>query len=133
MLKIKAFSLIEVLVAMTVFAIGILSVVQIVPMHRKLARNSEKATVATFLAQEIIEEIFSLAYSDIAVGDFEARSPVEPSGDFAQFERRTEVEYTDGDFNQSANDVGLKKITATVYWNEGSQEKSESVITVISQ
>ena len=49
-----------------------------------------------------------------------------------EYHKKTEVNYINGEFQNNASDVGLKKITSTVYWFEGGTEKQESLTTVIS-
>lgn len=128
----KAFSVSEVIVAMMVFTVGILSVVEVFPLYRKLARISEKSSIASYLAQEKIENIFALTYEDIPTGQYESRHQMATSGQYAQYERQTDVSYIDGSYNNSGSDVGLKKISTTVYWDEDGREKSEQIVTLIA-
>lgn len=122
----------EVIVAIMVFAVGVLSVVEVFPLYRKMSRISEKSTIAIFLAQEQVENIFSLSYDNISVGQFEAKQAVAASGAFAQYQRQTDVSYVDGNYQNSVVDVGLKKITTTVYWYEDGLEKSTNLVTLVA-
>lgn len=132
MRKIKSFSIAEVIVAIMIFAVGILSVVSVFPIYKRMSRISEKSTIAAFLAQSKIEEIFSVPYDQIAVGAYEPRAAVATSGAYSVFERKTDISYIDLNFNSSATDQGLKIITTTVYWHEGSRERLESLITILA-
>lgn len=122
----------EVIVAIMVFAVGVLSVVEVFPLYRKMSRISEKSSIAVFLAQEQVENIFSQSYDNITAGQFEVKHAVATSGQFAQYQRKTDVSYIDGNYQNSAADIGLKKVTTTVYWNEDGSEKSTNLVTVIS-
>lgn len=128
----KGFSIAEVMVAVMIFSIGILSVVEVFPLYHKMSRLAEKSSTAVFLAQEKIEAIFSLPYSEITVGQYEIRHRIENDGRFSNYERKTDVSFVDGSYNNSNSDLGLKKITTTVYWNEAGLEKSEKLTTLIS-
>lgn len=122
----------EVIVAIMVFAVGVLSVVEVFPLYRKMSRISEKSSVAVFLAQEQVENIFSLPFDSITAGQFEVKHAIATSGQFADYQRKTDVAYVDGSYQNSAVDVGLKKVTTTVYWNEDGLEKSTNLVTLIS-
>lgn len=122
----------EVIVAIMVFAVGVLSVVEVFPLYRKMSRISEKSSIAVFLAQEQVENIFSLPFDSITVGQFEVKHAVATDGEFAQYQRKTDVSYVDGNYQNSVADVGLKKVTTTVYWNEDGLEKSTDLVTLIS-
>lgn len=126
------FTIAEILVAIVVFTIGILAVVQVFPLHRRLARVSEKATVANFFAQEQLENLFSLPYSDVTTGTYETRAPLAASGDFSQYERETLIELVDSTYQTSGSDLGLKKVTINVYFTENSQTRTESLVSLIS-
>lgn len=128
----KGFSIAEVLVAIMIFSVGILSVIQVFPLYKKISRKSEKSSIAVFLAQQKIEEVFSMDYDNISTGTFEPKAPVELTGPFSKYQRKTEVDFVNGEFQNDGSDLGLKKITSTVYWFEGGNEKSESLTTVIT-
>ena len=126
------FTIAEILVAITVFTIGILAVVQVFPLHRRLARISEKATVANYLAQEQFEKLFSLPYSEVTPGTYEIRAPLAAAGDFSQYERETLVELVDANYQPSGTDLGLKKAMINVYFTENSQTRTESLVSIVS-
>ena len=128
----KGFSMSEVIVAIMVFTVGVLSVVEVFPLYRKMSRISEKSSVAVFLAQEQVENIFSQSYDSITVGQFEVKHAVAASGEFAPYQRKTDVSYVDGSYQNSAADVGLKKVITTVYWDEDGSEKSTDLVSLIS-
>jgi general secretion pathway protein I len=52
MKKIKAFTLIEMMIAITVFAIGVLAVLRLVMQNLVSMDRTETRTMATFLAKE---------------------------------------------------------------------------------
>jgi Tfp pilus assembly protein PilV len=104
------------------FTYGMISVLQIFPVNRRLLEQSKFQTQASFLAQEQMEIVRSVSYASLTTGAYEARAFL-PSGAgvFAtQFERSTDVSLIDGTYAATNSDVGLKKIVVTVYWAERS-------------
>jgi len=111
-------SILEAILAIAVLAMAILGIIQIFPLALKMSRIAEQTTVAANLAQAQAETIHSLNYSEISTGAIEARHRLasDPANPFYKYERQTVVDYVDGDLNNSATDLGLKKISITVYW-----------------
>jgi prepilin-type N-terminal cleavage/methylation domain-containing protein len=122
----SGFTLLELVIAIFLFSFGILSVVQIFPLNRHLLTQSSMQTQASFLAQEQMEHVRSLSYADLTPGTFEARATLPTTmGQFAgRFERMTTVQLINGSYAVSATDVGLKRITVTVYWQERGGERN---------
>jgi Tfp pilus assembly protein PilV len=114
----QGISIIEAVLATAVLAIGILSIITLFPLALKISKGAEQETVAANLAQGKIEEIFSLGYENIATGTLEARHRLssDPTNPFYNYERQTVSQLVDGNLDNSATDLGLKKITATMYW-----------------
>lgn len=131
------FTLIEVIVAITVLAVGILSLTEIFPFALKISRSAEQQTVAVNLAQAKIEEMFYLDYENISTGTIEARQRMsdEPANPFYYYERETLAEHVDGDLNTSVTETGMKKITTTVYWDSPFfvNEKNTELSIIISE
>jgi prepilin-type N-terminal cleavage/methylation domain-containing protein len=113
----KAFTFLELLLALTVFSVGILSVLKIFPLSKRYLNQSAMTTQASSLAQEQVEIIRSLPYSSVTAG-LEARHTLATTGAFSQFERQTTVQLIDSNYQPTNTDVGLKKITVDVFWLE---------------
>ncbi|MFA5125137.1 MAG: hypothetical protein WC473_04960 [Patescibacteria group bacterium] len=111
-------SILEAILAIAVLAMAILGIIQIFPLALKMSRIAEQTTVAANLAQAQAETIYSLDYNGINTGIIEARHRLasDPANPFYKYERQTTVNYVDGNLNNSAIDVGLKKISITIYW-----------------
>lgn len=128
---------IEAILAIAILSIGILAAVTLFPLALKISKNAEQETVAANLAQAKIEEIFSLGYENIPAGSIEARHRLssEQENPFYHYEREASVALVDGNLENSASDLGLKKITVTVYWQSPylSASKSLPVSILISQ
>ena len=88
----------------------------------------------TYLAK--IEEISSLSYDDITTGTIETKQRIssDPTNYLYFFQRQTEAATVDSNFNTSVTDVGLKRITVTVFWGSplGASEKSIQLNSVVA-
>jgi prepilin-type N-terminal cleavage/methylation domain-containing protein len=128
----RGFTFIELLVALSLFSVGFVSVLQIFPVNRRLLAQSSFQTQAAFLVQEQIENLRSLPYTSITVGTYEPRAfltGTSASDPVTQFERSTTVSLMDGTYATTATDVGLKKIVVTVYWSEHNIPRQYSITT----
>ncbi len=110
----SGFTLLETIVAISVLTIGIVAIVQIFPLAFSIEKTSQIKTEAALLAQEKIEDINFKGYQDVPVGDEVESSFPSP---FERFSRETIITYIDSNFQESATDLGLKKIEIIVSWD----------------
>ncbi len=129
--------LIEVIISISVLGIGILGLLQAFPRGTSVERDIELTTIGHHLAQEKIEEIVSLNYGEIAIGIIEnqVRVDTDPTSDFYDFLRTTEVWLLDQNLIVSGSDIGLKKIRVTIEWISvfGGPNRDTSITTMISE
>jgi len=127
----KAFTMVEILVALGVFAIGVLGIFVFFATSAQIGRLASNTSIATNLASGIIEEEFSKSYDELnpGTGDRTHISP-DQSNPFYKFEKQETVTWIDIDLNTSATDEGLKKIEIFVYWKENGKEKNVQVSTI---
>ena len=129
--------MIEALVAVIILVIGLMAVTQFFPFSLKVTGDSQSITTASVIALEKIEEIAALNYDDVAVGIIEAKHQVssDPNDYLYHYQRQAVVQTVDSDFSDSPTDVGLKKITVTVFWQSPvrSTEQSIQFNTLISK
>ena len=116
------FTFIELLIALTVFLVGMISVLQIFPANRKLLNETTHNTQAAFLAQQELESVRALPYATLTTGTYLAKSAVtaNTSSPYAMFSQSVSIDYLDTNRNVTGNDLGLKRITVTIYWAERS-------------
>lgn len=130
-------SLIEVMVSFSILIIILVSLAQTFPTALTINKTSENAAKASYLAQAKLEELNSLGYNNILTGMIEPKHRLSAdSTDYLYyFQRQTEINYVDGDLQNSASDTGLKKISVTIYYTNAlsKTEKSYSTATLISQ
>ncbi|NUM25170.1 MAG: hypothetical protein HUU49_00930 [Candidatus Buchananbacteria bacterium] len=132
----SGFTIIESTIAILILLVAIFGIMQFFPLGIKIIGDSQSQTMASNIALSKIEEIRSLNYEDISTGTIEAKNRVssDPASPLYNFQRQTTVETVDNNFNSSASDVGLKKITVTVFWQSPVvlKEKSTEIQYIIS-
>tara|TARA_Y100000310_G_C20698649_1_gene827638 strand:- start:1842 stop:2225 length:384 start_codon:yes stop_codon:yes gene_type:complete len=118
----KAFTLIEILIAIFVLSAAILSAFALFSLTLKGNVSSKNLTLANNLAQAKIEESISFSYDDLINiprqsynNDFDWQITIEL------------MTIIDNELQTTETDQGLKKITATIYWQEKGIEKNKSL------
>jgi len=107
----RGVSLIELLVALVVLSLGILAVAQLFPAGTRTMQSSRMLTTANFLAQQKIEELSALEWTDagLSVGRHPATS-FEALGSSGQWKRFYNVDLLPAPLDN------LKRITVNVSW-----------------
>lgn len=150
----KGFTLVEVLIAMTVLSIGILGIAGLAGTAAKTSGHSQSITLANNLAQERLEALLSVDYKNIHLTDTAsaradlrrncvqtsaaadrpvyACTPVTaaiPMGN-RTFNWSYTVSFIDLDGNGAANENqdGLKKIDLTISWTDTLWRATKSVV-----
>lgn len=113
----KGFSLIEILVAITILSVGLLGTAALITGIIRSNQVSNRVSTATTLAQDKMEDIKRLGYSN-AVSETKAFL----SSPYNNYER--EVTVVDG-----SPATGMKTVTVEVYWESS---KSVSLMTILS-
>ncbi|MFA4881150.1 MAG: hypothetical protein WC650_06065 [Candidatus Doudnabacteria bacterium] len=129
------FTLVEAVVALAIFLIAFLAVLQFLPLGSRLAVIARHDTQVAFLAQGKMEEYIAKPYNALETGVVETRASAvaDTTSQLHYFEIQTEIHHVDGDLNEVSEDEGMKKIEVTVYWREGIQDKQKSWVTVVSR
>jgi len=135
----KGFSIIEVVVAISILLIFFLTIITIFPFGSDINKNSQKKTIALNLARAKIEELTSKSYSELTLGIIEPRAKLSqnPEEELYFYERESRVSYVDPNQNlqETSQDLGIKKIETTVFWISPltRKEKTYQLITLISE
>lgn len=130
------FSLIEVMVATAILAVGMVAVISIFPLALRANKSAEQASLASAYARAKMEEVLVSAYDEVLVGTVEPRAKVsiDPSDLAYMLERETVVQYIDSNLNVSLSDMGLKQITVAIYWvSRFGAERSLLLNSIISR
>jgi len=136
LIKVKGFGLIEATISIALLTIGLFSIIQFFPFSLKIVGDSQNLTTASAIALSKTEEIISFAYDNVTAGTYEVKQAVstDPNSYLSHYQRQVIVETVDGDLNTSSTDLGLKKVTVTVYWlsSIGTTERSTQIQSLIA-
>ena len=121
------FSLLELIIAIAVLAIGLVGVLQIFPVGLRASYRSGMITKAAFLAQNKIEEVKMAGFEAIA----ELPSKILLSGIEGDFEWEIVIDEAGLDGLESDNDI--RKVTIIVSWVERQRTRSKDFITYITK
>ena len=119
----KGIGMIEILIAMLIFGIGITAAIRTLPVSNRAASRSRNLSMATNLAQEKIEEIMSVPFAsaDLAAGDH-----VDPDNPLDRIFTRTW---------RVTDDVPLaemKRIDVTVSYESDNPDNSVTLTTYLT-
>lgn len=114
----RGFSLVEVVVATAVLAIGLITLIGLLPFAIKANKKAESQSLASTYARTKLEQLLASPYDEIGTGTIEPRAKIsnDPSNSAYALERQTVVTFIDSNLSTTNSDQGLKKITVTVYW-----------------
>ncbi len=116
--KQSGYSLLEALVAVSILALTLVAVVGIFPFVLKINKLAEYTTLASNYAKSELEDILVKPYDEVEVGTIEARHRLStnPQDQAYNIERQTIVTLVNAELLPSGSDLGLKKISVTVWW-----------------
>lgn len=132
--KSRGLTLVEVVAAIFVLTVGLLSVTQLYPIGYILKKQSKNLTVASSLAQGKLEEMISKNYEEISEVS-KQKVDIDTSSPFNRYDWQAQVAYVNPASNMDVaeSDLGIKKITVTIYWIENEQEKTLVAYTLAAQ
>ena len=121
-LRTAGFTLVELVIAFVLLAIGIVAILELVGQSALNARLARNRTQAALLAQQRMEELLSQPdlQPGISEGNFGDRFP--------QFRWRTQVEQVSGSADPAQ--VPLYRLTVVVEWQEGTRTQSVQLDTL---
>lgn len=107
--KSKSFTLIEIIIALTILGAGLISVMAYLPIALDASKRASDLTKASLIAQGLIEEMKAESYNDITAVDVYDTGEYDSHSGYVGFEYKIDV-----------NPKGVfqsKDITVTVRWN----------------
>ena len=127
MKKNRGFSLLELIIAIAVLAIGLVGVLQIFPIGLRASQRAGMMTKAAFLAQNKIEDV-KLAGID-AITELPPKIPL--SGRDGDFEWAIKIDEIAPEGVEASED--MRKITVTLTWPERNTTRSKDFITYVTK
>jgi len=126
-------TLVEIMVAMTIFAVGVLSLTRVMfqAMHSNL--RSKHVVVATNLANQRMEQIMSsMRYDNITAGAFPTENYGTIEGgkaDYSHFQRTVAV----ADSVDALGTSVMKEVTVRVEWRDNGRVRNAQIRSSISR
>lgn len=127
------FTFLELLIALSLFSIGMISVLQVFPVNRRLLAQTAFTSQATFLAQEKMEVLRSTPYDDLIVGAVAEVVDEGGTSPLSIFTVSSQVNYLDANYAVSMVDAGLKRIVVTVTWTEHAVSRQYQMSTYVTR
>ena len=128
----KGFTLTEAIIAAAVLAIGVVTIMQVFPVSLNTSSQSRKTTSAINLAQSTIEQTISQPFNNIS-SVAKQKVSNDLNDPFYNFYKQVSVTFVDANLADSQTDTGLKKVIATISWQDQGNEKQVNVPTLISR
>ena len=123
-LKKNGFTLIEILIALTILGIGLISVLAYMPIALEASKKATDMTTAALIAQKYIEEIKSASINDITAADaYDTAGVFVPDSDYKGFSCKIAVSDPGASYT--------KDLTVTVRWSVKGKEYLETFRTMI--
>ncbi len=119
----KGIGLIEIIIAMLIFAIGITAAIRTLPVSNTATTRSRNLTMSTNLAQQKIEELMGAPFSD---ANLTAGTHDDPNNPIERIYTRTWI-VTDND-----PVIDMKTVTVTVTYVSGSTDNSVTLSTYLT-
>ena len=113
----EGFTLLEVMIAIVLFGVGIVAVVSLLSSGMTGAVDAENTAIAVNLAQERMEEIRNLTYKNIVNDDKAAVTG------FSVFQREVIV---------AEPETNLKQVTVKVYWTYKGGETEVPLVSYVA-
>lgn len=121
----RGFTLVEILVALVVIQVGLLSLLAVIPLSQAQVTRAGHRSEATQLARQGLETLRRLSYSDsLLVAGTVFSDPMNPID--GRFNRTWQVE-------DDAPVPGCKMVTVDVAWSEGRRTGAVEARTVKAQ
>ena len=128
-------SLLELSIAIMILIGSLIPITQAFPYSSAIIHSAKNDTMASYLAQEKIEEVVSTGYENTGINIIETRHSLgtATSSYLYAFERETTVNYVDSDLQNSLIDTGLKKISTIIYYKDkiSNNEKTFTISTLL--
>ncbi len=117
----RGFTLIEIIMAMAILAVGVLGVVRLLPVGLRASKSAEMVSKAAFVAQEQMEML--------KLSGFNGLSSAILSGEQGEFSWQAEVD--NASLAGLSSSAEIKQITLVVSWIERGNTRTQNLTTYI--
>lgn len=129
------FTLMEAMVALAIFGAFTSLMVVSFPVALKVIGSGNRLTVAANLMQAKVEQLRSVAYTDLTVGTYESNVHADssPASPYYGYTHTVTVDRIDDSMAVSGTETGMKRVTLTTSWFDPLRGSvSKSVYTVVT-
>ena len=123
--SIRAFTLIEVLIALAITLIGLVPLLHLLTTSILMTDSAWNLSQATLIGNARLAEVIS--HNDLKIGT--DKGSIECQEKEIVFDWQSKVTEADIEELQEINPTGLRKVTVTVMWPEGQSQKEISLTT----
>lgn len=123
----KAFTLIEIIMAMAIMVVGIIGVVRLLPVGLRASKSAEMMSKAAFLAQEKMEELKLAGFEELSAPD----PTVALEGEEGEYSWTAEICEVSLEGVITSEDI--RSLNLTVSWQEKGKPRSQSFVTYIKE
>ncbi len=121
----KGFTLLEVIISLVIFVMGVIAVVYLFPMGLKASKKAELISKVSILAQKKIEDTKSAG--------FQAIDPLGPEIPLEGTEGNLSWRLSLRDVTASGTvEKSLREVSVTIFWTEEGKERSRSFLTYVA-
>ena len=124
---IRAFTLIEVLIALAITLVGLIPLLHLLTTSILMTDSAWNLSQATLIGNARLAEVIS--QNDLKIGT--DKGSVESREKEIFFDWQSQVTEADIEELQEINPTGLLKVTVTVMWPEGQSQKEISLTTYV--
>ncbi len=122
-MKKRGYTLIEIITAAAIFSMTILVIFGTYRLTLKLTKEGREISVASNLAQEMIDQARATAFDSLAIN---ANPTAVATSRLPVGFTKTYIEYYDGN-----NEI--KEVTITVYWQGRAEDRAISMTTLVTE
>ena len=113
----RGMSLIEMMLAIILFAVGTVAVIEVMQRAQAGTTDGENVLIATQLAQRRLEELRNVAYGSLTN---ESKTSISSPSGFSRFSRQVDI---------TTPYTNLKQVVVTIYWTAVGGETSVALRT----
>lgn len=130
-MKKRAFTIIEVLVAIFILEIGIMGVGSFFTYSFKIIRVAREETIASNLASGLLDEEIANSFDNLLpVAGTRSKYSTDQADPFYNWDKKIDITFLDTNLNETATPTEMKKIIVTIFWKSAGSDKTFQTATI---